>query len=480
MRKLLVVIFAISLIAGCVSNRTFQAERERVGRIEYQQMRTTREFGDFRAEYDIHSDSLTVLLSHLESELSLLREDLSSLNNGIMEVRNEFADYSERNDTSITTAMDRVGSIEALVGTMRTDLGALQTASQAQLQEYNQFRQAYEAAQTFNEDVLISFDQRMEELRQNIALSESRLQQIDSTRVRVAQLETGIQRESGRLADLQSMHSSNAEQTEGRILDTVQRIENLERMVANEHNTVSELINIVSDLETTINNLQILVQETTNSTMNSVELGLQENQSLTVAIIEENNNQTRAQLEAIDAKLESMRQTLAGTRNDMDGEITNVRRQVSTVASELAVVANDLEAITSRTARGRARTDRAVNSYNNAKSFYDRGNYEEAIVRLEAFVAANADHAYVPNALYWIAESYYAGRNMVKATRSFQDVIDRYPEHAKALDSKIKLAMIQAREGNTPAAREALEQFKVQHPDYPNMNLINRLLRGMN
>lgn len=493
MRKLLVVIFAISLVAGCVSNRTFQAERERIGRIEYQQMRMTDDFGNLRSDYEISQDSLDVLLAHLESELSLLREDLSSMNNGIMEVRNEFADYAERSDTSITQTQDRVTSMQNTLGEYSANLATLQSASETQMQEYTRFKEAYEANQTFNDDVLISFDQRLEELRTNLTESELRLQAIDSkyeqyateystrmdsTRVIVAQLESGIQSETGRLAELQTMHNANLEQTEGMVLDTVQRIEILERKLANEHNTINEIIAVIGDLENTINNLQLLVQETTNATMNSVELGLQENQSLNAAMLEESKAQTRAELAEIDAKLEEMRQTLSGSRNDVDGELTTMRRQVSNVASELAVVANDLEAISSRTARGRARTDRAVNSYNNAKAYYDRGNFEEAIVRLEAFVAANPEHSYVPNALYWIAESYYAGRNMPKATRSFQDVIDRYPEHAKALDAKIKLSMIQAFEGDRQAARQSLESFKSQHPDYQNMALINRLLRG--
>jgi tol-pal system protein YbgF len=490
MRKLLVVIFAISLVAGCVSNRTFQAERERIGRIEYQQMRMTNDFGYLRSDYEVSKDSLDVLMAHLESELSLLREDLSSLNTGIIDVRNEFADYSERSDTAITLTQDQVSRMQASFSDLSSNVATLQTASEAQIQEYNRFKEAYESNQTFNDDVLISFDQRLEELRQNLSTSESRLQaidsryaqiaiesntRIDSTRQRVAQLESGIQTETGRLADIQNAHNANLAQTEGVVLDTVQRIEILERRLANEHNTINEIIAVIGDLETTINNLQLLVQETTNATMSSVELGLQENQSLTASMVEESNAQTRAELAEINAKLEQMRQTLAGTRTEVDGEISTVRSQVSSVASELTVVANDLEAISSRSNRG---TDRVVTSYNNARAYYNRGNFEEAIVRLEAFITANPNHAYVPNALYWIGESYYAGRNMPKATRSFQDVIDRYPNNAKALDAKIKLAMIQAFEGDKQAARQSLESFKAQHPDYQNMALINRLLRG--
>jgi tol-pal system protein YbgF len=144
------------------------------------------------------------------------------------------------------------------------------------------------------------------------------------------------------------------------------------------------------------------------------------------------------------------------------------------------VVANDLEAVTSGTARGRAQTDRVVNSYNNAKAYYDRHNYEEAIVRLEAFVNANPNHDYVPNALYWIAESYYAGRNFPKAIRAFMDVVDRYPTHAKAQDAKIKLAMCYSRQGDNELAKTTLTSFKTEYPAYHNMRLVNRILESLN
>ena len=194
----------------------------------------------------------------------------------------------------------------------------------------------------------------------------------------------------------------------------------------------------------------------------------------------ESREDTNRQLADMDNRLEAMRAQLAEVRNDMGGEIGTVQRNVSEVANELTVVANDLEAVTSRNARGPARTDRAINSYNNAKAYYDRHNYEEAIVRLEAFLAAYPDHDYAANARYWIAESYYAGRNFTKALRGFEDVISHHPQHAKALDAEIKKALCYARMDDPARAASMLNSFKERHPDYHNMALVNRLLRGLN
>lgn len=477
MRKLLILVFAVLLIAGCVSNRKFQAERERVGRMEFQQMKNTDELSNLRADYEMTNENLEALISTLESELNLLKEDLISLNDGVNEVRNEMADYAERSDTMMMNTTDRVTSLETGMQALDTQVTGIEEAREAQLAEFNRFKDSYEATTTFNEDVLISFDQRLAELNEQLATIDTKYEayaqdyatRIENTQEMITTIESGISSERSRLENLQETHTAAQEETEGMIMGTVERIEAIERRLAAEHATVGELISIVGELEGNIDNLQELVREVSNSTINSVELSLMESRE-----------DTNRQLADMDNRLEAMRAQLAEVRNDMGGEIVTVQRNVSEVANELTVVANDLEAVTSRNARGPARTDRAINSYNNAKAYYDRHNYEEAIVRLEAFLAAYPDHDYAANARYWIAESYYAGRNFTKALRGFEDVISHHPQHAKALDAEIKKALCYARMDDPARAASMLNSFKERHPDYHNMALVNRLLRGLN
>lgn len=480
MRKLLILIFAVSLIAGCVSNRTFRAERERIGRIEFQQWKDIENLNYLREEYIGRADSLDYLMAQLDSELGLLREDLISLNTGIMEVRGEFADYTERNDAALIATMDRIQTTGDRINQIDSQMAQVNALTEAQRQELAQFRQNYEATATFNEDVMIDFDQGLEALRENLAVSQAKLdtidqryteyaadyaEQLNTTQEMVSQMEVTVQGDLSRLSRLQETHNQAVTQTDTRVQGTVERIEALERQMQREHHSTGELIAIVQELEGNINQVQQMVMETNNRIM---------------ASMDSNRNETSAQLADMNNRLEQMRTTLAATRNEMSGELGSVSRQVSGVASELAVVANDLEAVTSGTARGRAQTDRVVNSYNNAKAYYDRHNYEEAIVRLEAFVNANPNHDYVPNALYWIAESYYAGRNFPKAIRAFMDVVDRYPTHAKAQDAKIKLAMCYSRQGDNELAKTTLTSFKTEYPAYHNMRLVNRILESLN
>ena len=372
MRKLIIVLFAITLLAGCVSNRTFKAEKQRVGRMEFQQMKNTDNLDAMREEFEQNSLAVDQMMVNLEDELSLLREDLVSLNSGVVEMRGEFSQYAEMTDAEMQAVRERLNSTvekiaqtETRIARINDQVAELNTVSVAQKAKLQEIEDNYDTSTTFNEDVIIDLDQRLEDLRASIGDSQ--------------------------------------------------------------------------------------------------------------AMIKNSNNDQN--YDAVNQKLESMKLVLDGSKSVTTSEINTMRRNIETMEAELAVIGNDLLAITSKTATGAARTDMAVTSYNNAKVYYDRSKYEEAIVKLEAFVKANPDHSLVPNALYWIGESYYSGKNYQKAIREFESVVYAYPEHPKADDSKIKIAMSYANMGDTAQAASELNMFKVNHPSYANMKLVDRLLK---
>lgn len=102
--------------------------------------------------------------------------------------------------------------------------------------------------------------------------------------------------------------------------------------------------------------------------------------------------------------------------------------------------------------------------------------YESAFVRLraqdyagaqsgfDAFIKAHPDHALVPNALYWLGETYYVRNDFVQATRIFAESYQKYPKGSKAPDSLLKLGMSLAAQGKTADACVALGQLKKEYP----------------
>ncbi|HNX37913.1 MAG TPA: tetratricopeptide repeat protein [Candidatus Cloacimonadota bacterium] len=478
MRKLLVVIFAITLLAGCVSNRTFKAEKQRIGRIEFQQMKNVDNLDQLREEYELNNQSVEKMLLDLNDELAVLKEDLGSANQDLAEMRSEFADYSEMTDAEIQAAKDKlfqtnekIAQTETRIGQINDQITEINTVTTAQKAEFTELKDDLNNTITFNEDALIDLDQRIEALRSNVALSQEKLDAIDSKYSKnTGSTQTGdanLQEGQSKLTELQQNYSGTTTDTQGNTLDTAGRLQAIESKLQNEHESMAEVINIVADLEGDIDNLQKMIRETSDNTLASVD-----------ADLAANRDETKAKLTAMDSKLEEMKLALHSTKNDVGGELTAVRQNVTGIASELIVVANDLEAVTSKTAVGKARTDRAWNSYNNAKAYYDKGKYEQAIISLDAFTKAYPDHELTPNAYYWIAESYYAGKNYEKAIRQFQYVSDNFTTSHKAKDAQIKIAMCHANLGDVAMAKTELSEFKNVHPDYTNMKLVDRLIKG--
>lgn len=454
MRKLLVVLFAITLVAGCVSNRTFKAEKQRIGRIEFQQMKDIENLDQLREDYELNQQSIEKMLTDLDDELVYLKEDLVAMNKSVAEIRSEFADYANLSDAQIkdlsarlSQTTDKMNQTETRITQINDQISEINSVTEAQKAEFAEIKENYDSAITFNEDALIDLDQRLEALRTSVATSQEKLDAIDSKYSKYAtDNQTGV--EGGKPVD------PNA----------AGRIAELEQKITNDRAGMSEIIGIISELEGDINNLQKMIRETTDNTLATVD-----------ADLAANKEETAAKLSEMDKKLNDMKYAL---NNGVNGEITTVRKNVNKVASELIVVANDLEAVTSKTATGKAKTDKAYNSYYNAKAYYDKGKYEEAIVKLEAFTVAYPDHELTPNAYYWIAESYYAGKNYEKAMRQFQYVADNFTQSHKAKDAQIKIAMCHANLGDVAMAKSELGEFKTAHPDYTNMKLVDKLIKG--
>ena len=66
------------------------------------------------------------------------------------------------------------------------------------------------------------------------------------------------------------------------------------------------------------------------------------------------------------------------------------------------------------------------------------GNPKKGRETLSAFAAKHPDHSFLPNALYWKGEAFYAEKDFENAILSFQDVVDKYPGEDKASDAMYK------------------------------------------
>lgn len=75
---------------------------------------------------------------------------------------------------------------------------------------------------------------------------------------------------------------------------------------------------------------------------------------------------------------------------------------------------------------------RYEDAYKDAFETFQKGRYEEAIKSFSSFIGSYSNTPFVPNAYYWIGESYMNLKNYDKAILYFQETIDKYPKSEKA------------------------------------------------
>lgn len=102
--------------------------------------------------------------------------------------------------------------------------------------------------------------------------------------------------------------------------------------------------------------------------------------------------------------------------------------------------------------------------YESAYALLRNQDYANAEVAFDRFIAEYPDHTLVPNAMYWLGETYYVRGDFQKAAFVFAESYQKYPKNAKAPDNLLKLGMALAGMGKTQDACVALGQLKKEYP----------------
>lgn len=94
----------------------------------------------------------------------------------------------------------------------------------------------------------------------------------------------------------------------------------------------------------------------------------------------------------------------------------------------------------------------------------NKGDVSKGRVNLEEFIKARPQSELVPNAYYWIGESYYSEKNFENAIVQFQDVIEKYPTHSKASAALYKQALAFESLGEGKKAAALLKKLIETYP----------------
>lgn len=102
--------------------------------------------------------------------------------------------------------------------------------------------------------------------------------------------------------------------------------------------------------------------------------------------------------------------------------------------------------------------------YNQGMTLVRAEKGEEGRALLNTFLETDPQSALVPNAVYWIGESFYLDKNYPQAILTFKDVTRRFPKHHKAAAALLKIAMSYQMLGEKDNATLYLRALLKDHP----------------
>lgn len=102
--------------------------------------------------------------------------------------------------------------------------------------------------------------------------------------------------------------------------------------------------------------------------------------------------------------------------------------------------------------------------YNSGMTLVRAEKGEEGRALLNTFLETDPQSALVPNAVYWIGESFYLEKNYPQAILTFKDVTRRFPKHHKAAAALLKIAMCYQMLGEKDNATLYLRALLKDHP----------------
>ena len=123
--------------------------------------------------------------------------------------------------------------------------------------------------------------------------------------------------------------------------------------------------------------------------------------------------------------------------------------------------------------------DAGVSDYMVALDAAKAGKTDKARALFNEFIADHPKSALLPNALYWLGETYYHDNRYAQSILTFKEVTRRYPKNDKAAASMLKTGFAYERLGDLDNARFYLETLLEEYPDSQPARLAREKLKTL-
>lgn len=126
-----------------------------------------------------------------------------------------------------------------------------------------------------------------------------------------------------------------------------------------------------------------------------------------------------------------------------------------------------------------ATQQQAQSDYDSAFKALRGGDFATSAKGFRAFIDQYPTNALVPNAYYWLGESYYITQNYPLALTTFQKLLQSYPDNAKSSGALLKVGYCQYELKHPAQAKATLKSVMAKYPGSDVAKLAQRRLQDI-
>ena len=196
---------------------------------------------------------------------------------------------------------------------------------------------------------------------------------------------------------------------------------------------------------------------------------LKENIALRTKALEDKENILDDKDKNLEERMKGIEERLKG----LEGKIGQLSAKQSEIETSLRAKETSVEG------KGVGVSTRTGDLYKDAYETYQRGDYEGARRKFEAFLKQYPNTELSDNAQFWIGETYYAKKDYEKAILEYEKAIAKYPEGDKIPAALLKQALAFLELGDKTNGRNLLKRVIERYPQSEQADMAKKRLEAV-
>jgi tol-pal system protein YbgF len=194
---------------------------------------------------------------------------------------------------------------------------------------------------------------------------------------------------------------------------------------------------------------------------------LKENVALRTKALEDKEKILDDKDKNLEDRIKGMEERLKG----LEGKIVHLATKQLEIENSLRGKETSVE--------GKGVSTRTGDLYKDAYETYQKGDYEGARRKFEAFLKQYPNTELSDNAQFWIGETYYGKKDYEKAILEYEKAIAKYPEGDKVPAALLKQALAFLEPGDKTNGRNLLKRVMERYPQSEQADMAKRRLEAI-